>query len=150
MTTFFWADNFEKVYYWINKKLLKTESAKLRGLRGLVGRVGHVDTWVRGCVDDVGRKFAWFTWFAWVYKILAWVWHFACLKFCVGLKFWRVSKKFAWVWNFTCSNAHAWTWIFLFIFYRSEWKFKVIVNFWLATFVSLLYVWIFFSPLSKR
>ena len=88
MTTFFWADNFEEVYYWINKKLLKTESAKLRGLRGLVGHVGHVDTWVRRCVDDVGRKFAWFTWFAWVYKILAWVWHFACV--------WN----FAWVWNF--------------------------------------------------
>ena len=24
VATFFWADNFDKVYYWINKKLLET------------------------------------------------------------------------------------------------------------------------------
>ena len=43
--------------------------------------------------------------------------------------------------------------VFSFVFYRLERKLrmlpKVIVNCWLATSVSLLYVCIFFSPLSK-
>ena len=76
------------------------------------------------------------------------------LNFYVGLKFLCVSKNFAWVWNFTCVRTHMHKLeFFYFIFYRLERKLrmlrKVILNFWLATSVSLLYVWMFFSPLSK-
>ena len=79
-----------------------------------MGHMGRVGTWIHGCVDGVGQKFAWVTWVAGVYKILAWVnkffawvqnlaWLYVGLKFCMGLKF-CVCLKFWHVFERTCIN----------------------------------------------